>query len=318
MSDFYSLLAKHFTKQTTKNEEIKINEFKEQNPLEYQALEQLWKADKKTIEVIDFDTQKALKNVEQQVKRKQKTKVIPLFSTFSKIAAAVVVLIATATIGYVSFNNTIKNTIVTTANNKKGEKVLLADGSIVWLNKDATLSYPTKFENNKREVTLNGEAFFEVAKDRKRPFTIKMKTTNVTVLGTSFNIKEDSLQTLVSVKTGKVRVKSKALNKSVVVVRNETASVNTTTIEHFKTKNKNYLAWKTGEFEFNNTSIQQVVKDINTFYETKLKIEDATTLPDCRLTAKFNNRPISEIIETLKLTCNVTIQKEENSYKIKN
>lgn len=319
MSDVYSLLAKHFAKETTAKEELTINTFKQQHPLEYKTLKQLWNTDGKTVKIIDFDTEKAFKKVAQQVKRKQQTKVIPLFSSFRKIAAAVALLIATVSVGYFAFNKVAENTVITASNTiTKGKKVLLADGSVVWLNKNATLSYPKKFKNNKRTVTLNGEAFFEIAKDKNRPFTVKMKTTDVTVLGTSFNIKEDSLQTLVSVKTGKVRVKSKALNKSVVVVPNETATVNTTTIEHFKTKNKNYLAWKTGEFEFNNTSIQQVVKDINTFYETKLKIEDATTLPDCRLTAKFNNRPISEIIETLKLTCNVTIQKEENSYKIKN
>ncbi len=252
MNNVYSLLAKHFAKEATAKEELTINTFKQQHPLEYKTLKQLWSTDGKTVKIIDFDTEKAFKKVAQQVKRKQQTKVIPLFSSFRKIAAAVVLLIATVSVGYFVFNKVTENTVITASNTiTKGKKVLLADGSVVWLNKNATLSYPKKFKNNRREVTLSGEAFFEIAKDKNRPFTVQMKTTNVTVLGTSFNIKEDSLQTLVSVKTGKVRVKATKLNKSVVITPNETAKVSTDGLQYFKTKNKNYLAWKTGKFEFN-------------------------------------------------------------------
>ncbi len=251
------------------------------------------------------------------MKRKQQTKVIPLFTSMRQIVATIALLLTTVFIGYFALNRRV-NTAVTIASNTtvKSKKVLLEDGSIVWLNKNSTLSYLKNFKTNSREVSLNGEAFFKIAKDKNRPFTVQMKTTNVTVLGTSFNIKEDSLQTLVSVKTGKVFVKANQLNKSTIITPNQTAKVDATKIESFETKNKNYLAWKTGNFEFNNTPINQVIRDLNTFYETKLNIENTKTLPNCHLTAKFTSSPITEIIEILKLTCSININKEDNSYKI--
>lgn len=317
MNDVYSVLAKHFAKETTVKEELSITAFKEQNPLEYEALKQLWNADVGHLEVINFDVERALDRVEHQVKRKEKTRVITLFSTFRKIAAVVALLIATVSIGYFTFNKVTENTVITVSNaTVKGGKVLLADGSVVWLNENATLSYSKTFNNDRRIVTLSGEAFFEVSKDNARPFTVQMKTTDVTVLGTSFNIKEDSIETLVSVKTGKVRVRARKLDEFVDITPNQTAKVNTSTLQKFKTKNKNYLAWKTGEFEFDNTPINQVVSDLNTFYKTKLIVDNTMIFPDCHLTAKFSKSPIADIIETLKLTCTVDIVKEGDSYLI--
>ena len=319
MSDFYNILAKHFSNEATASEEAQVLQFKKENSIEYKALKQLWEANGKSIEVVDFDTEKALKKIEKQLETKQKIKVIPLFSSFRKIAAAVVLFIATSTIGYMVFNNVMENTMITAINNtntEKGKKVLLADGSIVWLNKNATLSFPKTFKNAKREVKLKGEAFFEVSKDTSKPFIITINDTEVTVLGTSFNIKQDSLQTKVTVTTGKVNVMATKINKSVVVIPGFTAEVSTNNLNHFSTKNKNYLSWKTGVFEFNETPLLQVIKDLNTYYETKLEIDTDSTIT-CPLTTKFNNNSISEIIEILTLTCNVEIKKENNIYKIK-
>ena len=150
-----------------------------------------------------------------------------------------------------------------------------------------------------------------------KPFIIKLNNTSVTVLGTSFNIKEDSLQTSVSVKTGKVSVKALESNKSIIVEPNYTAVVESNSLKHFKTKNKNYLAWKTGVFQFDETPLDQAIKDLNTFYEAKLKLSEANTT-FCSLTAKFNNKPLAEIIEILKLTCDIVIEEESGIYKIIN
>ncbi len=319
MSDIYHVLAKHFSDETTAIEEEQVLQFKKENPIEYNALKKFWESDSKTIEVVDFNTKKALKKIQKELNNKQKRKVIPLFHSYKRMAAAVILLIVGFTIGYKLINNnfnseTTVNMIVNTDHTQ--QKVLLADSSIVWLNKNATLSYKKKFDETKREVTLTGEGFFQVTKDKTRPFIVKVNTAEVTVLGTSFNIKEDSIQTSITVNTGKVNVRSNVLDKSVVVTPEYTAQINKTELKHFKTKNKNYLAWKTGIFEFDNTPFDQVIKDLNTYYETKLEMENNRNLPPCYLKAKFNNQKITEIIEIIKLICNVEIKKENNSYKI--
>lgn len=92
--------------------------------------------------------------------------------------------------------------------NSKGVKstIELADGSKIWLNADSKIQYPTVFTGNTREVYMNGEAFFEVAKDPSRPFIIHLSNGTVKVLGTSFNIRAYDNEKIIetSVATGRV------------------------------------------------------------------------------------------------------------------
>lgn len=315
MKDFYQLLAKHFSQNTSESEEVQITRFIKDNSIEYKALKRLWESEGKSIDLVDFDKERALKKIKQQVGTKKKVVLISLFSSFRRIAAAIIFLISTAAISYLIFNNNVAPEMAVIQSTEQTQ-ITLADGSLVSLNKNAKLTYPKSFSKNKREVTLEGEAFFEVTKDVSKPFSIKLTTTEVTVLGTSFNIKEDSLQTAVTVTTGKVNVKANQSNESVDLIPNYTAIVKSDELEHFETKNQNYLAWKTGVFVFEDAKLQTVIEALNTFYSTKFKIESGADII-CSLTTKFDRKPVEEIIEILKLTCDVEIIKENNIYKLK-
>ena len=90
-----------------------------------------------------------------------------------------------------------------------GQNVLidtLSDGSVITLNKRSSITYPSKFKGNTRAIALKGEAFFNVAPDKKKPFIISVNDVQVTVVGTSFNIKSENGNTEVVVETGIVRV----------------------------------------------------------------------------------------------------------------
>jgi ferric-dicitrate binding protein FerR (iron transport regulator) len=186
----------------------------------------------------------------------------------------------------------------------------------VWLNKDATLTYPSEFSNTTRSVALEGEAFFEITKNKNKPFIVEIKNANVEVLGTSFNINSSNIKTEVIVATGKVKVSNKNATQSEIITLGNSVIVSNNDVKKHKTDNVNYLAWKTGDFKFKEAKISEAIEDLNTYYKTKIAIENNQVF-ECSLTANFEKEKLENIIEVIKLTCNVNVIKESNKYILK-
>jgi ferric-dicitrate binding protein FerR (iron transport regulator) len=263
--------------------------------------------------VIDFDSKKAWEQVQLKVDANKK-KVRPLYTKLMRIAAVAAILIAgILPIYYLSETNNNQNRIEITSN-EKGKEIILADGSKVWLNKDAVLTYPEKFDKNTRIVELSGEAFFEIEKNPNKPFIINMSNATVKVTGTSFNINSGKDETEIIVATGTVKVSGTDNSKSKVITAGYSAKVSNNNIEKYKTSNPNYLAWKTGEFIFKETPVNQVVKDLNSYYDYQIILNNEEM--DCLFTANFTKANLQDIIDVLKLTCDIEIIRKDNKYKI--
>ena len=318
MDDIYDTLARHFSHNATPEEEHIVAEFKKENLSEYDALKKLWEANLNAINLIDFDTKKALKKIEKQVNQKRKNIVVSLFSSARGIAAAVILLVVALFLSYRWYDQENTSPLITVNNkamNSSSRKLSLEDGSVIWLNKGGTISYPTSFSKNKREVTLKGEAFFEVAKDASRPFIVHTKHSQVKVLGTSFNIAAHEKNAKITVRTGKVKVQLSRHKKSVTLTPGYAATASAAELIKFSNNDKNYLAWKTGIFEFENTPLEKVIASLETFYQTSFIIKDQGVV--CDLTAKLDNKKIQDVIKILKLACKLQINKKNNEYIIK-
>lgn len=312
MKEFYDILAKHFMQDTSPDEELLITKFREENPFEYQQLKRLWKA-KGDIRVRDFDSQAAWRKVLKGV-RNQDAKLVPLYrSRLGKVAAAAVFVVFSM-LGYYYYSINTTPTLAQVTAVENGEMVLLGDGSKVWLNRDAILSYPENFEDDTRTVDLVGEAFFEVEKNPEKPFVVATQNAETRVLGTSFNVSSGQETTEVTVATGKVEVRSPN-NEKVVVAPGYTAKVQGETVSFFVTTNLNYLSWKTGLFTFNETELTKVVADLNTYYTGQIRLEN-DVVTTCKITAEFDKVSLSEIMEMIELTCDVTINQIEGIYLI--
>jgi len=315
MPEIYNLLAKHFLNETSNNEEQSIDKFKKENPEEYQILKQLWKNG--NIDVKDFDTAKAWNKVQKQVKRKNQTKVISLWTRLNKtaVAAAAVLLIGISAL-FVYSNMQVKMITKQLSANAEPIQIILPDSSVVWLNRNSTVTFPGKFKNNIRNIKLKGEVFFKVTRNPEKPFVINTQNAEITVLGTSFNIKNSNNTTRVDVTTGKVNVSNLNHTEQTTITAGLSAKVTNTQVKNFKNDNPNYLAWKTGDFIFENTTLIKAVDDLNSYYNNSFVIENTTNIP-CSLTAKFHKAGIKEVLEILELTCNIKIVKKENKYIIK-
>jgi transmembrane sensor len=154
-------------------------------------------------------------------------------------------------------------------------KIALSDGTKVWLNASSSISFPTSFAANERKVTIVGEAYFEVSKDKSRPFTVTVQDVEVQVLGTHFNINGyvDESEINTTLMEGSVLVGKK--DKKVLLKPGQQAEMKNT--GDIKVKNlENFdaiLAWKKGMFHFENASLQTVLRQLSRWYDVDVVFE---------------------------------------------
>ncbi len=158
--------------------------------------------------------------------------------------------------------------------NPRGSKVInitLADGSKVWLNAGSSLAYPVSFIGNERKVSVTGEAYFEVVHDAFKPFIVNNGSMGIRVLGTHFNVnafEDDGNDIKVTLLEGSVKVnngKATGLLKpgQQALVNKEVKVVSDVDLDMV-------MAWKNGYFQFDNASLQDVLKQISRWYDVEV------------------------------------------------
>ncbi|MEX2595185.1 MAG: FecR domain-containing protein [Anditalea sp.] len=195
-------------------------------------------------------------------------------------------------------------TIETSAGMKRTK--MLPDGSKVVLNSRSTISYSTGFSESRREVILVGEAFFEVAKDSLRPFTVHSGNLSTTALGTSFNInyRPSRAITEVSLATGTVQVATKDKTSDLKATKLQPgerlnydikeASFNTDHFDALET-----LAWKEGLLYFKKAGIEQVVQRLEDWYGVEIALEGNTgkvKVQDWTYTGMYENQSLENVL----------------------
>lgn len=234
-------------------------------------------------------------------------------------AAAAVLLLATLSYAVWQFSGMDLSSLFpgakVTAVSTTGQinKVLLSDGSIVWLKGNSTLTYLEEFRGNERSVTLQGEALFEVEKDPAHPFIIQCGELTTTVLGTSFNIKSNEKNIEVVVFTGKVSLTSFHDKQGIVVLPNEKAVYNGLhkQLAKVETVKEEKVAAVTGteySMDFEDTRMSEIIRRIEGKFNVKVTMSDPE-LGNCVITADFTD-------QSLDRTFNLISQAIGFEYKI--
>lgn len=210
------------------------------------------------------------------------------------------------------------NTISTPRGGKY--EVVLPDGSKVWLNAASSLKFPTTFSGKKRIVEMTGEAYFEIAQNEKQPFIVKKGKTEVKVLGTHFNVMayEDEEAIKVSLLQGAVKVTTAATHHNRLLKPGEQIEVKQDgRMSLVKNPNLNkVMAWKNNLFWFENSNIQEIVKQLARWYDVDIEIEG--NIPD-RFTGSIpKDLTFSKVFEVLQKTGSVHYEIEEENKVIVN
>lgn len=181
-------------------------------------------------------------------------------------------------------------------------QVTLADGTNVWLNADSKISFPSQFTGLKRKVILNGEAYFEVAKNRQMPFIVESKGQEVEVIGTHFNV--NAYQNEGSVKTtlleGAIRVVTAAHNE-VVLKPNQQATLQNKEINVKEVDAELAVSWQKGTFKFEGEEIESIMRKLSRWYNIDVNYEG--NLPKERYYGEISRyKNISQVLNMLERT----------------
>jgi len=147
-------------------------------------------------------------------------------------------------------------------------RITLQDGSKVWLNASSYIRFPTVFSDKNRTVEISGEAYFEVAKEKKRPFTVRFGNTEVEVLGTSFNIMayQDEGNSKTTLVEGSVRV-SNSRNSRKLRPGQQGSVLSSGIIKTVTVDTDSEIAWKNGLFYFKDSGIEEVMREAARWYD---------------------------------------------------
>lgn len=234
-----------------------------------------------------------------------------------RYTALVAALITTSIFGYLFNKQENSNRIV--MNIEQTEKtVMLPDGTSIFLAKGSSIEYPDEFTKNERLVKLKGEAFFNVAKNKAKPFIIISGQTQTRVVGTSFRIIEGNDRTTIKVRTGIVEFMEQGNPKNKIrllkgdlaqFVNNQKAVLK----RNYKSKE---IDFSVKRLEYKNEKLEVICKDLSELFNITIQIqgEDKSQLS---LTAVFEDQNMESIMKSLCFTLNLEFEQKNNIILLK-
>ncbi|MDR3141810.1 MAG: FecR domain-containing protein [Tannerellaceae bacterium] len=223
-------------------------------------------------------------------------------------ASFAVLLVSVATFYYWKTHTPEWVTIATPAGQLK--EVYLPDSTLVSISSGSRIRYNARtFGKTRREVEMNGKAFYRVMRDEARPFSIRTKMAEVIVLGTSFQINQQDASIRVHVATGKVNfIAGEGLKKENIILTADMSasySMETKEIKTLTEEDVNYLSWKTGLLQFKNAPLEKVIEDLSDYYQ--VGIRSRSMIRGEKLTATFNRLPLEEVLLIINQTLDVRL-----------
>jgi len=280
----------------------------------YRQVKNIWEVSGKLQEDLDISVEQALQKVTGKFKAEVKS--VTFWQTMQKVAA---ILLLPLMVGSYFLGNFIRGPVGTPSRQIVYNEVFaaygtrsaitLADGSKVWLNSGSALKYPDRFLRGKREVFLDGEAYFEVKSDTHQPFLVHTDKITVKATGTKFNVLATKLEPHVEITliSGKVTVSDLNDGKQGRLISrmqpDEHLEYDTLThrINLIKGETYKYYAWKDGKLIFRNEPLVEVMEKISRFYNVDIEIR-GDKLREYRYRATFKEESFTEILKLLKLS----------------
>lgn len=181
-------------------------------------------------------------------------------------------------------------------------RVILPDGTTVWLNAASSITYPTAFREGNRQVSITGEAYLEVTSKANHPFQVTINDqTTVDVLGTSFCISAYANENTISTTLVSGAVKINTGSTSRTLAPGQQAQIINGNIQISRTDTSAAIAWKNGEFYFNNADIPAIMRQLERWYDVHAVYEGA--IPARTFQGEIQrNLPLEDILEGLRST----------------
>jgi len=223
------------------------------------------------------------------------------YRLFIRIAATILFLLAVTTTVYFTSSGTAHRITRASAGSNQME-LILSDGSVITLNEGAVLNYPAKLNGRRREVSLNGEAYFQVERAERSPFYVHIGNMTVKVVGTSFNLKEDKrgrielgvIQGIVLFyETGKQDEAIRLTAGHRCLFDPPTGEYQTDTIP-----SNNYLYWKTRRLTYRDVSLDSVFQELEVIFKKEIIVSDSLILQN-RWNSTHEGQNLNEVVSLI-------------------
>lgn len=289
----------HWVKASKENEEYFVQ------------MAKVW--EKSTIEL--QDRKAVLEKADVFFERMKSKKRRRLYQWIASSAAAVLLLLWGLQIWEIKFPFNSQMISIATYDTKK--EVILPDSSIVWLNAGSLLKYPKKF-NNKRSVTLEGEAFFDVKKDKKRSFSVSTSTMTIRVFGTTFlaTDRKELPHTETVLETGKIDVTMKETGEKLEMKPNQQLIYNKKeqSTEVKIVNAANYTNWRKEHLLFENTPLKAVFIQLSKWYNIDISYKTCSQqLLNTPVSFKLDNETVDDILNILQSITSLTWKRSETN-----
>lgn len=246
---------------------------------------------------------------------------------YAAVAATVILVIgfwlnvrkSSETVGTIAFKPSTESEVLVR------KKVNLPDGSVVTLNANSTIEIPEDYNEKERKIILKGEAFFEVAKNKEKPFIVRSGNISTVALGTSFWVRNynHEAQVKVLLVTGKVKVEAykgtvRKPAKTIFLIPNQQAVINLKS--HLETKKTVFLPetveyWKDNVLIFNDTKFEEVLARLEKWYGVKIEVINKPKSTK-HFTGEFKNKSLKSVLEALSFSNNFKYSQTDQYVKI--
>ena len=305
----YKMIRGFFEGKCSDNEKKEILEWinaSEHNKENFLRWEEIYFLGKHTIsdERCAMAEQKLLARIEGQ-ERENKAKTITMYS-FMKYAAVFVGLFVISILAYWHFDNDSTSMIRFVTAEGETKQLVLPDGSKVWLNENTSLEFPEIFEDNIRELRLNGEAYFEVTSNKHQPFVVKGSTMQIEVLGTKFNFKnsENCRIAEASLLEGEIRASGNANEGLITLSPGQKVELNAYTrqMKVSDTDAEIDALWHNDIVQLTNANIYDIVLLLEKIYKVNIVVSPEINKTDTYSGALQKKKNIKDVLEILSHT----------------
>lgn len=292
----------------------------ERNRKEFQLLKSYWDAEVSFQHSIPSTIllEKLRKEIDEKERKARNRRIMHI--SYS-IAAAIAVLLVLGGIIHINMRQPKAEQFYTYLTDKNKSHITLDDGTKIILNKNSRLTYSDAFGSDKRKVQLEGEAYFDVAKNPEQPFIVDIGNAYVQVLGTSFSIKadkgNDEIKTVLL--EGSIRFESPT-QKILMVPNQELTFTRSTDKINIRSVNaRDNVAWKDGLLRYKSVALCTLLNELEKRYDTPIHVENKALLnPDVTVSGTFSeDQSLKEILQVIARSYPIKWSQSNGSYYVR-
>jgi len=313
---FYSFL----TGTSTEEEMLLFNELMEQKEdrLLFGQLKKIWDEAPQVKNYREYDAKRAFHELSNRLEINRKLKRRFITASISGIAASVLLVLGIWGLIKLQGDKLPQSAILFKTETGNRSELALPDGSIVWLNSQTQVSYGPDFGKSNRNISLRGEAYFEVSHNRT-PFIVDVKDFKVRVYGTKFNISaypdDGYIQT--SLESGQISIQKEG-DQELIVKPGQLVMYerNTSTFHAGMADTEKYSAWRSNKMYLDNESISQLSKKLERQYNVEILFNPERLGESIHYSGVFTNENITEVLDAISIASGLKYTKKDNKYTI--